>query len=49
MKGVKKMRGNCRKTDDDCYCPIHRGCFPIIIGPTGPTHTLKSESIKKML
>ncbi|MGM9876760.1 MAG: hypothetical protein ACI310_06000 [Bacilli bacterium] len=31
------MRGNCRKTDDDCHCPIHRGCFPIIIGPTGPT------------
>ena len=31
------MRGDCRKKEDQHECPIHRGCFPIIIGPTGPT------------
>ena len=31
------MRENCRKKDNDCDCPIFKGCFPIIVGPTGPT------------
>lgn len=31
------MREDCRKRDNDCDCPIHRGCFPIVVGPTGPT------------
>lgn len=31
------MRENCRKKDNDCDCPIFKGCFPIVVGPTGPT------------
>lgn len=31
------MREDCRKHDDDRKCPVHAGCFPVIIGPTGPT------------
>lgn len=31
------MRENCINRKHDCDCPIHRGCFPIIVGPIGAT------------
>ena len=39
------MRENCRKKDNDCDCPIFKGCFPIVVGPTGPTARCNKSSI----